>query len=72
MSLIASAASASTSTPSVCGVTSVRPLNSLTVPVTSTKSPISTSPTKAEPNTKTPSDAPGVASGVPPEPSVWM
>ncbi len=64
---------ATSTTPPTPGVTSVRPLNSLTTPVTSTESPTST-PAGCEllPNTKTASEAPGVALVLPPLPGVWM
>ena len=67
---VTAAAASSSFVRSVAAATeiSVRPLNSLTAPVTWTCSPIVTEPTVADENTKTASDAPGVVSG----PGVWI
>ncbi len=60
-------------TPPDPGVISVSPPNSVTTPVTSTKSPTVREPAPAlVPNTKMPSEASGVASVPPPVPSVCM
>ena len=65
--------SPSLTTPPVAGNSSVSPLNSDTGAVTSTKSPICGSTAiPAEPKTKMPSEASGVASVPPPVPSVCM
>ena len=68
----AAAAGSGTRSAAAETVISVRPLNSQTTPVTWTWSPIATAPAVADEKTKTASDAPGVASVVPPVPGVWM
>ena len=65
-------AAGSSSTVQLLAETSVSPWNSVTFPVTSTWSPTASSAAAAREWTKTPSDAPGVASsaGSPPVPAV--
>ncbi len=66
------AACTSSTEPTAVALICVAPLNSPALPVTLTLSPMATpSAGLLARNTKTPSDAPGVASVDPPEPAVW-